>query len=109
MILNLIHFEAVFPILALFVNAMIGKKRSHLAARLASYFMGSGFVAGLILLTGVHFSRTAVNFAENLNTVPLLLCTLIFLLVSLFTVTLFTTWMGIGSTVVIFSIYQQLH
>ncbi len=68
------------PALALLSNCLSGRKRAGSAARLASLFIGFGFIIGLFLLGYLSFSEIPVNYLLiSFNTLSLLLCCLILL------------------------------
>lgn len=68
------------PALALLSNCLSGRKRAGSAARLASLFIGFGFIIGLFLLGHLSFSEIPVTYLLiSLNTLSLLLCCLILL------------------------------
>jgi len=78
--LLMILFSAllVCPSLALVINCIAGRKKAVLGARLASCFVGFGFLTGLVLLSCLAFSATPVTYLFfGFNTLGMLLCTLI--------------------------------
>ncbi|CAM2801243.1 NADH-ubiquinone oxidoreductase chain 5 [Legionella steigerwaltii] len=68
------------PTLALFINCFSGRKRAASAARWAGALIGFGFVIGVILLSCLRFSEMPMIYLlTSLNTLALLLCTLVLL------------------------------
>ncbi|MDF1757429.1 MAG: proton-conducting transporter membrane subunit [Legionellaceae bacterium] len=64
--------------LAVFVNGIAGKNNSYLGARIASSLVGSGFVAGIMLLYFTVISGVSINaLLVNFNKLGLVLCSLI--------------------------------
>ena len=68
------------PALAVLFNCFSGRKRAVSAARLASLFIGFGFIIGLFLLGQLSFLEMPVTYLLlTFNTLSLLLCCLILL------------------------------
>ncbi|CEK11496.1 proton-conducting transporter transmembrane domain-containing protein [Legionella hackeliae] len=74
---NLIHLLGVFPALSLLINIIAGEKSRFLSAKLASYFMGIGFIAGFFIL---FFSQLIDKNANlpNYTNAGIVVCTLIY-------------------------------
>ncbi|QMT61664.1 oxidoreductase [Legionella sp. PC997] len=68
----------VCPAYALLINCFSDRKRAGSAARLASLFIGLGFIIGVFLLSHLSFSEMPVTYLLiSFNTLSLLLCSLI--------------------------------
>ncbi|MCC5013864.1 proton-conducting transporter membrane subunit [Legionella sp. 31fI33] len=66
------------PFFALIVNCLAGRKQPMVTAHIASLLIGIGFLTGLILLISTPSSTApSVYWLFGLNTLSLLLCTLI--------------------------------
>ena len=67
------------PYLALIVNSLFSYKHPIIAARLASTFIGLGFITSLASLCTLYAHHLTVNYQYlSFNTLNVLLCTLIF-------------------------------